>query len=149
MASSFEIEIDGKIYRSTPLNAFQQFHLMRKVAPFASLSVALLTYGVKHMEDISSDEKATKLELLTDLINMANPVLFALSELPNDKAEEIIQLACQNVMRKNGDIWRPVFENGVVNFSDLTLTAILKLTAAGLKNNLGDFFKGMLTKVIE
>lgn len=145
MASSFELEIGGNVYRASPLNAFQQFHLFRKIAPFASLSMALLQFGAKHIEEVDGSDK---LALIGDLVTMANPVLVSLADLPDDKAEGIVLSACQNVMRKQGNSWSPVFENGVCNFSDVDLGVMLKLTAHSLKANLADFFKGTLTDVI-
>lgn len=149
MASSFELEIKGVAYRATPLNCFQQFHLFRKVAPFASLSMALVNFGAQHLEEIDGSDK---LALISDLVTMANPVLAALADLPDSKAEDIVFLACKNVMRRQetstGAMWTPLFENGVCNFSDIDVGVLLKLTAYSLKANLGDFLRGALTDVI-
>lgn len=125
-----EIEIEGNLYRVGRLNAFKQFHVVRRLAP------ALFALG-----EVGSNPK----NLQDDISALAamGPVAEAVSKLSDADSEYVLNtclLVCKR--QAEGGVWAPVKVQGAVNlqFDDIKLPTMMRLVFETIKENLGNFF---------
>jgi hypothetical protein len=117
-----ELTIAGHEYRTGTLNAIQQFHIARRLAPIiAKLGAA-------------SGENATPLSAFDSLAE-------GISKLTDEDCDYVINLCMGTVRRKVGDTWLPAW-NVKVNqpqYADIELPALIQLTLAVVQDQLGGF----------
>ena len=119
-----ELSIDGFDYRTGRLNAKQQFHIARRLAPLiAGISAADAEAG--------ADNTALVFE------NLAK----TLSSLTDKDCDYVLGLCMSVVTRKSGDRYAPVWNKQIDQpvFDDLTLPAMMQLAFAVIQDNLGGF----------
>jgi hypothetical protein len=114
-----EQTIDNETYRTGGLNAKQQFHVARRLAPI----VAALQSGT----------------------NMFQALATELAKLPEADVDYIMRTTMSVVMRKQGDQWVRVWNTqaDMPQFSDITAGTLLTLLVVTLEDNLGGFTTGL------
>lgn len=161
------MEINGIEYTIGRLNAVDQFHVSRKIAPIvpqllpiiAEVAKGDLTKAiaaieenekkVKKAEESGEDEK-TSLELdaipdLGDLKPLAeafSPLMEVFASMPEENVNFIIY-KCLSVVKRGGAV---VCRNNTIMFDNLDMTEILPLVIATIRLNLGNFILGLLTQ---
>jgi hypothetical protein len=127
------IEIKDVTYRIGKLNAMQQFHLTRRLLPiFAVMGIS-----------ISQLRSGAKLDLSEFL-----PILEPLSKIMaamSDADSNYIILTCLGVVQRGseGGKWAPLTtETGQFMFP-LDMAEMLRLVVEVLRDNLGNFLKGL------
>lgn len=127
-----QVEINGAQYRIGKMNARQQFHVMRRLAPIMASLGPLAAGG---LDDAGA------------LAPMA-AVVAGLSDEDVDYVLDACLLVCQ---RQQGDGWAAIrVPNGKTTlsmFADIDMAAELRLAAEAIKENLGDFFAPLLGAV--
>lgn len=108
------LELNGKQYDLGKLNARQQFHLVRKLAPLFAPS-----------------EEGKFLEHLA----------FKLAEMPQADVDYILTLCLSTVKRLEGKDWAYVQapNTDTLMFADIDMPAMIRLTVAVVEANLGSF----------
>ena len=125
-----EFEVAGVIYRAGKLEAFKQFHVVRRLTPiFAALK------NLKFVEDAETGVK--KLDLAnTDIA----PIAEALGSLSDEDSEYIIN-TCMNVCQRRQEAgWMKVRSNNVFMFQDIDMNILLQLTWNVITENFAGFF---------
>jgi hypothetical protein len=122
-----ELEIGMRKYRTGKLDAFKQFHLVRKLLPlFSGLGETTATLSP------SGD---------ASFWNSLGPVAQAISDMSVEDSEWIIKTCLSMCSTFNGRTWVPVMTpQGDFMFEDMDLQAMLQLAFAVIQDNLGAFF---------
>ena len=135
-----EIEISGNKYRSGKLNAIQQFHLSRKLAPIVTKLAPVLGIG-RALQD-----KQVSIEDLPELAEAVEPLMAGLAAMSNEDSEAILDLCMTVVTRNQGPLWAPVWNSQIkgLMFQDIDMVIMLRLAVAVIRDNLGPFIAGFL-----
>lgn len=129
-----EIEINGKQYQLRKLPPLVQFHVMRRLAP------VLMALG-----ESASDQLLTELKSM-DLLKALKPVSDMIATMPDSEVEYVINTCLEVVDRKadQGVGWSKIqAQPGVMMYADIDITMMLKLTAAVVQDNLGNFLDAL------
>lgn len=102
-----EFEIGGVQYRAAAMDARRQFHVARRLSSVLSPSADALN-GVK-----ASDSKAA-------FVAAVNSFVDAVSKLPDDQLDYVIDACLDTVSRKDGTQWSPIRRGGAMMY-DLDL----------------------------
>jgi hypothetical protein len=129
------VEIGGNEYSIAKLNAFQQLHLARKLAPL------LTTFGVALEKRKMSGDETAFLEMISG--NFAD----ALATMREEDVDFIIHTSLSVCARKQVvGVAAPVFSPVVIKgskelmFQDMDLAVLVQLTLEVIEENLGSFF---------
>ena len=127
-----ELEINNQSYRTGKLNAFQQMHVSRRLAPI------LIALGKSAKEVLAVPEGAGQ----DDAAVMAfGPVADALANMPEDDVNYVINTALSVTTRKQGNLYSKVLQsNGNLMFEDMGAAELMQLTVAVIRENIGGFF---------
>lgn len=134
-----EIELSGNRYSIGRLNAKQQFHLSRRIAPvlppLIPVYLRLAQGGTPLMDDPSS------------LGELLQPFTDGLAAMKDEDADYIMGVCLSVVQRQQNGAWANVWSTsqGVCMFQDMDLGVILPLIVRVITQNLGPFMQGLLT----
>lgn len=161
------MEINGIEYTIGRLNAVDQFHVSRKIAPIvpklmpiiAEVAKGDLTKVIAAIE--ANEEKVKKakesgeveenfqdpeanpdLDDLTPLADAFSPLMEVFASMPEEDVNFIIY-KCLSVVKRGGAV---VCRNNTIMFDDLDMTQLLPLVIATIRINLGNFILGLLTQ---
>ena len=140
------IPIGGHDYSIGRLNALDQLHVSRKIAPIVPNIMPILTEVAKGdlekvIESIEADENA-ELGGLEPLAKALEPFMEAIAKIPEEDVNYVIY-KCLSVVKRNGSV---VCRGESIMFDDLDMNHLLPLTVAVIRTNLGNFIQGLLTK---
>jgi hypothetical protein len=113
--------VDGQTYRLGRLNAKQQFHVARRLAPV----VAAFTGGAEGIPLALAE---------------------AVSKLPDDACDYVMRTTMSVVHRRVGDQWAAVWNQAAdqPQFADISAPVLIDLVIAVVQENLGDFTSGLV-----
>ncbi len=140
------IPIGGHDYSIGRLNALDQLHVSRKIAPIIPNIMPILTEVAKGdlekvIASIETDENA-ELAGLEPLAKALEPFMEAIAKIPEEDVNYVIY-KCLSVVKRNGSV---VCRGESIMFDDLDMNHLLPLTVAVIRTNLGNFIQGLLTK---
>lgn len=140
------IPIGGHDYTIGRLNALDQLHVSRKIAPIIPNIMPILTEVAKGdlekvIASIETDENA-ELAGLEPLAKALEPFMEAIAKIPEEDVNYVIY-RCLSVVKRNGSV---VCRGESIMFDDLDMNHLLPLTVAVIRTNLGNFIQGLLTK---
>lgn len=161
------MEINGIEYTIGRLNAVDQFHVSRKIAPIvpklmpiiaevakgdltkAILAIEANEEKIKKAEESGEGEKSTQepeaipeLDDLTPLADAFSPLMEVFASMPEEDVNFIIY-KCLSVVKRGGAV---VCRNNSIMFDNLGMTELLPLVIATIRINLGNFILGLLTQ---
>lgn len=126
--------IDGAPYKTGRLNAFQQFHVTRRLAPILGTLVQAL--GAQAAEEVSKKDM---------MLLMFTPVADALSSMSDEDTNYILNTCLRVCQRQQPGGWADVLSpQGALMFQDIDMACMLQLTVAVIQENLGNFFRAPL-----
>ena len=96
-----EFEINGVQYRAQTMDARRQFHVARRLSAVLAPSADAIN-GVK-----DSDSKGA-------FIAAVNSFVDAVSKLPDDQLDYVIDACLDTVSRKDGTQWSPIRRGGAM-----------------------------------
>lgn len=142
-----DITIGANEYRIGKLPPMKQFHVARRLAPLiaalggAALSLPNDAPAMKPAGDEApaqeSDDKA-----LGTMLKLAQPLLDVISKLSDEDSEYVVNICLGACSRKQGNQFAKVMTaNNRLMFEDIELPELMQLTAAVIKENLGNFFR--------
>ena len=151
-----EFDLGADTYRIGKLNAFQQFHLSRKVAPiiptlmpvFLKLKGSAKALAIAAAAGDSDESDGAPLSGdLEGLASLMQPFADGIANMPDETAEFILSTCLGAVQRKQGTSWFQVWNasQNVCMFDDLDLGVMIKLSLRVITESLGPFLRGMLT----
>lgn len=121
-----EFEINGVQYRAQAMDARRQFHVARRLSSVLSPSADAIN-GVK-----DSDSKGA-------FIAAVNSFVDAVSKLPDDQLDYVIDACLDTVSRKDGTQWSPIRRGGAMMY-DLDLYTQGAIVWHVVKGALDGFF---------
>lgn len=140
------IPVGGHDYTIGRLNALDQFHVSRKIAPVIPTLMPIITEVAKGdlsktIESIESGSNG-ELENLEPLAQALEPLMEAFAKMPEDDVNYIIY-KCLAVVKRGSAI---VCRGQTMMFDDLDMVQILPLVVAVIRVSLSNFIQGLLTK---
>lgn len=121
-----EFEISGQQYRSGRMNAFEQSHIIRRLAPLVSTFSGVVG------------------AIKSDPARAFEPLAAAFASMSDADVEYIQVRALAVVQRQQGDRWAPVFvPRGGIAFDDIDALAMNQIVFEVLRDNLTPFFEGL------
>lgn len=135
--SDRDFEIGQKKFKLGKIDAFKQFHIVRRIGPILSeLLPALKDVGkLKATENLSEDEK------LSQIATFATPVMQGLSKLSDADADFVLMGLLSSVeTQQSAGNWAFVAKSGMVMIQDLELPILLQLAGRAFMYNLSGFF---------
>lgn len=148
--------IAGQGYHIGRLNALDQLHVSRKIAPiipslmpiFTEFAKGDLNKTIETLEAMKAGEdiglECGELESLDGLADALAPLMEVFAQMPEGDVDYIVH-KCLAVVKRNG---AAVCRGTSIMFDDIELTQIMPLVIAVVRINLGNFIHGMLTKVL-
>jgi hypothetical protein len=123
-----EVEIEGHKYRTGKVDAFKQFHLVRKLMPlFSGLGETFSQMPDKVGEG--------------DFWHSLGPIAQAVSEMTQEDSEWCLKTCLGAVSVWNGQNWTPITTaGGQLMFDDMEMPTMLQLAFTVIQDNLGSFF---------
>ncbi|WP_011298553.1 phage tail assembly chaperone [Cupriavidus necator] len=132
-----EIELASNRYSIGRLNAMQQFHVSRRIAPIIPALIPV------YMRMQASGKPLT--EDLDGLATALQPLADGLAALKDDDAEYVIGTCLSVVQRQQATGWARVWSGKESMFDDMDLSVTLPLVIQVISANLGPFINGLLT----
>jgi hypothetical protein len=140
------ITIGEHDYTIGRLNALDQFHVSRKIAPIVPTLMPIITEVAKGdlSKAIESIELGDNNELgsLEPLAQALEPFMEAFAKMPEDDVNYVIH-KCLSVVKRGSSV---VCRGQTIMFDDLDMGQILPLVVAVIRVSLGNFIQGLLTK---
>lgn len=139
-----EIKLKGVSYRIGRINAIQQFHVSRRVAPI--LATLGLSLGPELLEHLKDKRGWTVDEVLPSI----GPLSHILAGMSDEHVDYVLATClgavtrCQpNMGPRNSDLWAPVTAAGGrdMAFEDIDMPTMVRLCIAVMEHNLMDFWK--------
>ena len=124
-----EFEINGVHYRAQTMDARRQFHVARRLSAVLAPSADAIN-GVK-----DSDSKGA-------FIAAVNSFVDAVSTLPDDQLDYVIDACLDTVSRKDGTQWSPIRRGGAMMY-DLDLYTQGAIVWHVVKGALDGFFASL------
>lgn len=138
-----EFVLEDQRYVATRLNAIDQFHLTRKIAPLVPPLAPLLVA-------VSENQRMTVKQAMS-LIELAEPFAEALAGLSDKVAEQLFEMTLTSVKVETAPgTMMPLWVPGAKRAAKMELNDIGKLLPVVLRViqfNLGPFIDGLLTNL--
>jgi hypothetical protein len=136
-----EIAIGENVFRIGKLNAIQQLHVSRKIAPVLPKILPAMVASKALMGSLSEENPD-----LEGLSSMLSPVAEALASMPDADAEYVFNACLSVVQLQQGNayvaIWNPDTQRSQFDFIDFFL--MIRLVVHVIWGSLGNFTKGFL-----
>lgn len=135
-----DFSVGGKEFKVSKLDAFKQFHIVRRIAPILSdLLPGMKGMVGKNLEKLSEDEK------LDVVGKFAAPVMEGLSKLSDADSELVLYglLSAVEMKQPQTGGWARVANNSMLMIQDLELPILLQLAGRSFMFNLAGFFEGL------
>ncbi|MCA7953852.1 hypothetical protein LGM43_26645 [Burkholderia seminalis] len=168
-----EFQLGGHRYQIGRMNARQQFHVSRRIAPLippmvpallklyselerardaeGAAAVASISSGAPAAEALAAAREATSRRDVVALAESVAPVLQpfmdALATLKDDDADYVFDACLSVVERKHMNGWARVWsaQHRTTLFDDIGIEVMLPLVVRVIVANLGNFIGGLLT----
>jgi len=139
-----EFDIGGHAYRADKLNAFQQFHVSRKIAPLVPALIPVFLEVAK----LAKLEGGIQTNFDAISPAMLQPFADGIAGLPDASAEYVMSTCLSVVRRRSADHWAPVWSSQAnsMMFDDINnLGSMMPIVIRVIQENLGPFISGLLT----
>jgi hypothetical protein len=121
--------INGVTYSIGKMNAFEQLHVARRLAPM--LASLVTSFNSSLTDGLNED---SILELAT------GPLADTFAKMSNDDVNFIVNTCLSACQRKQERIYSKVMANGSLMFMDIELDTMMGLVLYVVQENLGRFF---------
>jgi hypothetical protein len=133
--SERDFSINGVDFKLSKIDAFKQFHIVRRLGPILGDIIPAVKgfKGVK--EDMSEDEKFEAIALL------AKPIMDGLSKLSDEDSNRVLLgLLSAIEMKQESGNWARIARDETLMISNLELPVMLQCAARAFAYNLSSFF---------
>lgn len=138
-----EVTITGRQFRTGTLDAFKQFHIIKRLAPFTVALVEAAKQLRKSIPEATTKETFGELMERIDVVKVAGgPLAEVIAKIP-DADTDFIFNTCLAVTQINQDgVWVDVVSklNGTLMFHNLTMAELIGISFAVIRENMGGFF---------
>lgn len=129
-------EIGSKKFKLSKIDAFKQFHIVRRIGPLLSeLLPAMKGMQKTDLEKLPEDKK------FDEIAKIAGPIMLGLSKLSNADADHVLfgLLSSVEVQQDAGN-WARVATSSMLMIQDLELPTLLQIAGQAFMFNLAGFF---------
>lgn len=148
-----EFQLGGREYRMDKLNAIQQFHVSRKIAPLIPPLIPVFLQIAKSVEAGKGITKGGVIGALTDeqklgaLGPLLQPFADGMANLPDATVDYLFETCLSVVRRRKENNWAPIWssQHKTLMFDDMDLGSLMPLIVRVITENLGPFIFGLLT----
>jgi hypothetical protein len=133
-----KFQIGTRDFSLIKLDAFKQFHIVRRVGPILTQILPHLS-ALKDVKDAAGDA-----EKMAQLSELATPILDGLSKLSDADADYVLHglLAAVQVKQAHGN-WATIYANGGMMINDLELPILMQCAGRAFVYNLAGFFAAL------
>jgi len=130
----------GREFQLGKIDAFKQFHIVRRVAPILADLLPALQSSSK-FKDLKSVDSLPESDQLDMIAKVAGPVMNGLSKLSDTDAELVLYGLLGSVeMKQTTGNWAKVASGSMLMMQDLELAALLQIAGRAFVFNLSSFF---------
>ena len=132
-----DFTFQGKNFKLNKIDAFKQFHIVRRIAPILSDLIPALGAAAKTMktEGLSESEK------FEEFGKIATPIMSGLSKLSDDDSNKVLfGLLSAVEIQQDGGNWAKVVSDNQLMFSNLDLPCLLNAAGKSFMFNMTGFF---------
>ncbi len=142
-----DFEIGGRKFKLNKIDAFKQFHIVRRVGPILADLLPALKDAKKFAtaEAVESLSEEKKFEMVGEF---AAPVMTGLSKLSETDANAVLMglLASIEVQQPPLMNWAKIVQGDMVMIQDLELPVLIQLAGRAFMFNLSSFFGALPQK---
>lgn len=130
---SNEFKIGEHSFKVGKMNAFKQFHVVRRLAPILGDLIPIMQ-KLEKMPAAARDEA---------MLEMLSPALTGLSKLSDEETNKILLSLLECVHVQQGPAWAAVVLDGKLMFEQFDLPVLLQAAGKAFAHNLSGFFQGL------
>lgn len=132
-----DFEIKGVKFKLHKIDAFKQFHIVRRLGPLLGDIIPVAQKLGK-----LDQEKITDQEKFDSFAQMISPIMNGLSKLSDADANVILLGLCSSVemYQETSGNWGRVATSEILCFQNLSLPTLLQIAGKAFTFNLTDFF---------
>ncbi len=132
-------------FRHSPLNALDEFHCCRRVAPLVRNTGSLINLFAANPQEEDETNK------IAGLIEGAAPLLKAFAELGEEDADYVISRCMAVTEARDGEAWVPTWDHDAQTPSlpGLRMNHLLRISYQVLRDALTVFFSDAASSLIE
>lgn len=137
-----DFEIGGRSFKLNKINAFKQFHIVRRIAPI----LAELMPALKDVAKVSSNLNES--EKLDEFAKILSPIMMGLSKLSDADSDMVLYalLGSVEIKQEPTGNWAKVANENMLMMQELELPVLLQIAGRAFAYNLSGFFAGMPSK---
>ncbi len=133
-------ELNGKSFKLSKVDAFKQFHIVRRIAPILSDMIPLM----KSMQKVSKADELSESEKLDQFAEIAAPLMTGLSRLSDADADYVLYGLLSAVeMKQDIGNYAKVVNGSMLMIQTLDLPILLQLAGRAFMFNLSGFFDAL------
>lgn len=135
-----DFTIGGREFKLNKLDAFKQFHIVRRIAPLLSELLPAMKDAtkLKEFEGLSEDDKFGR------VAGFVGPIMKGLSNLSDADADLVLFGLLSSVeMKQSAGNWAKVATTSMLMIQDLELPVLLQIAGKAFMFNLAGFFAGL------
>lgn len=141
--SERDFEIGNKKFKLSKIDAFKQFHIVRRVGPI----LADLLPSMKGMQTLKNVDSMSDDEKLTQISKLAGPIMEGLSKLSDADADLVlIGLLSSVEIQQSAGNWAKIASSGIMMIQDLELPVMMQIAGRAFMYNLSGFFGALPQK---
>lgn len=133
-----EFRIAGREFKMRKLDAFYQYHIVRRLGPIladlAPVIKDLASFGEGKFDALPEDEK------LESAARFASPIMQGLAKLTDEDSEYVLHGLLSAVEVKNGPAWVKISNGKVLLMQDMELPVLIQIAGRAFGFNLSGFF---------
>lgn len=135
MENSFELS--GRQYKLRKIDAFQQFHIVRRIAPILSE----LLPAIGEIQKVSKTAKS-ETENFDQIAKILSPIMLGFSKLSDSEADKVLfgLLSSVEVQIAGTSGWTRVATPSSLMVQDMELSQMLNVAGRAFMFNLSGFF---------
>lgn len=135
--SDRDFEIGTRKFKLCKIDAFKQFHIVRRIGPL----LADLLPAMKDVQKMSSSDSLSESDKLDQLAKFASPIMTGLSKLSDQDADLVLfGLLASVEIQQGGGNWARVASPTMLMVQDLELPVLLQIAGRAFMFNLSGFF---------
>jgi len=143
--SERDFEAGGRKFKLNKIDAFKQFHIVRRISPLLAKLVPVMSSITKaKVGDLSEEQK------LDEFGKLAVPIMMGLSELSDADADYVLfrLLGSVEVQQEfsGSTVWAKVATDSAIMMQDIELPILLQVAGKALMYNLSGFFGSLPRK---
>jgi len=136
-----EFEFKGQKFKLSKIDAFKQFHVIRKLGPILG-SILPSFKDFKALESSKKHSALSESDKFDKIAKIAQPFLKGMSELSKEDSEMVLLglLSAAEVYQPEHKLWARVAKDDVMLMQNLNLPTMFMVAYQAMMFNLSNFF---------